>query len=70
LYDKDPLWDGEGCGPTSTDCCQFNNPPWFCRQLNETVTGDIEVRYLTQVDNAAAVNTEDTPIELLELYVL
>ena len=60
LYDEDPLWDGEGCGPTSTDCCQFNNPPWFCKQLNETVTGDIEVRTLTQVDNMAAVNTEDT----------
>ena len=70
LYDGDPLWDGEGCGPTSTDCCQFNNPPWFCKQLNETVTGDIEVRILTQVANVAAINTEDTPIELLELYVL
>ena len=24
----DPLWDGQGCGPTST-CCTFNSPPWF-----------------------------------------
>ena len=30
--DSDPLWDGEGCGSTST-CCEFNNPPWFCKQL-------------------------------------
>ena len=26
LYSNDPLWDGHGCGPSST-CCQFNNPP-------------------------------------------
>ncbi len=27
-YTKDPLWDGQGCGPNST-CCSFNSPPWF-----------------------------------------
>ena len=32
VYADDPLWDGEGCGPTST-CCEFNNPPWFCTTL-------------------------------------
>ena len=32
FYADDPLWDGQGCGPTST-CCTFNNPPWFCKQL-------------------------------------
>ena len=31
-YYTDPLWDGSGCGPTSS-CCGFNNPPWFCKQL-------------------------------------
>jgi hypothetical protein len=30
FYADDPLWDGQGCGPTST-CCTFNNPPWFCK---------------------------------------
>jgi len=34
---KTPLWDGEGCRPTSSGCCQFNNPPWFCKHLNEPV---------------------------------
>ena len=24
-YPDDPLWDGAGCGPSST-CCTFNNP--------------------------------------------
>ena len=25
---NDPLWDGQGCGPTST-CCTFNNSHGF-----------------------------------------
>ena len=29
---NDPLWNGQGCGATSS-CCSFNNPPWFCRKL-------------------------------------
>ena len=29
---SDPLWDGQGCGPTSS-CCTFNSPPWFNVQL-------------------------------------
>ena len=32
-YLDDPLWDGEGCGSTST-CCEFNTPPWFCKSLS------------------------------------
>ncbi len=32
LYHEDPLWDGEGCGGSST-CCSFNNPPWFMKTL-------------------------------------
>ena len=62
----DPLWDGEGCGPTST-CCEFNNPPWFCKTLpvSQPVTDDIEVRICAD----SASNFEDTPVELIELYV-
>ena len=67
LYDEDPLWDGEECA--SADCCQFNNPPWFCKQLNETVSGEIEVRIITFVGDVSFIDTEDTPIALLELYV-
>ena len=43
VYVDDPLWDGEGCGPTST-CCEFNNPPWFCTTLPQPTTDDIELR--------------------------
>ena len=41
--DGDPLWDGQGCGPTSS-CCTFNSPPWFNVQLSTPTTDDIEVR--------------------------
>ena len=62
--DSDPLWDGEDCGSTST-CCEFNNPPWFCKQLPQPTTEDIEVR----ICQLGGTNTEDTPLELIELYI-
>ena len=64
FYADDPLWDGQGCGPTST-CCTFNNPPWFCKQLNGSTNADLEVR-LCSVHPAS---NENTPIELIEIYV-
>ncbi len=64
LYADDPLWDGQGCGGTST-CCEFNNPPWFCKQLPQPTTDDIELRLCSDED----INNEDTPIELVEMYV-
>ena len=64
FYADDPLWDGQGCGPTST-CCTFNNPPWFCKQLPQSTNADLEVRLCSA--NQAAI--ENTPIELIEIYV-
>ena len=58
---EDPLWDGAGCGGNST-CCQFNNPPWFCKTLPQPTTDDLEVRI-------CAGSSGTTPIELIELYV-
>ena len=60
----DPLWDGQGCGPTST-CCTFNSPPWFNVQLSSPTTDDIEVRICGDEE----IGNEDTPIQLIELYV-
>ena len=65
-YPDDPLWDGEGCGPTST-CCEFNNPPWFCKTLPQPTTDDIEVRLC---GDGSSTNNEDTPLELIEIYTL
>jgi len=64
IYSHDPLWDGSGCGSTST-CCRFNSPPWFCKQLSQPTTDDIELRLCS--DESA--NVEDALIELVELYV-
>ena len=61
---SDPLWDGQGCGPTSS-CCTFNSPPWFNVQLSSPTTDDIEVR----ICGDEAIGNEDTPVELIELYV-
>ncbi len=64
FYSEDPLWDGAGCGDSST-CCQFNNPPWFCKQLPQPTTEDIELRLCA---DEHSVN-EDTAIQFVELYV-
>ena len=64
FYADDPLWDGQGCGPTST-CCTFNNPPWFCKQLPQSTSADLELR-LCSFDPAYY---ENTPVELIEIYV-
>ena len=60
----DPLWDGQGCGPTSS-CCTFNSPPWFNVTLSSPTTDDIEVR----ICNRANARSEGSPIQLIELYV-
>ena len=64
FYSNDPLWDGQGCGGNST-CCEFNNPPWFCKQLPQPTIDDIELRLC---DNGP-VHNEDTPIESVEIYI-
>ena len=64
LYPDDPLWDGENCGSRST-CCEFNNPPYFCQRLSEATADDIEVR----ICGCESLNNEDTPIELIEIFV-
>ena len=60
----EPLWDGGDCPSTST-CCTFNNPPWFCKQLSQDTTDDIEVRVCAN----QSTGDEDLQIEVVELYV-
>ena len=58
------FWDGVGCDSTST-CCTFNNPPWFCKNLPQPTTDDIELRLCGD----QSTGDEDTPIEEVEIYV-
>ena len=52
------------CGPEST-CCEFNNPPYFCKHLSEPTVDDIEVRICAEEDT----QNEDVPIELIEIFI-
>ena len=67
IHVSDPLWDGEGCGPTNT-CCydpqREANPPWFVKTLSSPTSDDIEMRLC-----APNGGLYTTPIEIVELYV-
>ena len=67
-YIGDPLWDGEGCPSTST-CCQFNNPPWFCKQMPQAMNDSIEVRICGSEGGYIGISDEDLLVELIELYI-
>ena len=63
LHTNDPLWDGQQC---EGQCCtNGKSPPWFSVELNHTTTDDIEVR-ICEDENT---NNEDTPIQMMEIYV-
>ena len=64
FFPDDPLWDGDGCISASA-CCQFNNPPWFSKNLPDTTTDDIELRMC----HYYPICETDTPLELIELYI-
>ena len=64
FYPNNPLWDGAGCGPLNT-CCSLNNPPWFYKQLPQHTSDDIEMRLCSDEGS----NNEDTPIEIINLYI-
>jgi hypothetical protein len=64
FHSNDVLWDGQNCTSNST-CCQFNNPPWFTKNLTNATTDDIELRICVE----SIYTLEDIAIELIELYV-
>ena len=66
LYPNDILWDGQQCVGAEAPCCTHPNMPWFIKTFNETTTEDIEVRICGNNNN---INNEDTPLELIELFV-
>jgi hypothetical protein len=63
FHPDDPLWDGEGCG-NSSSCCSFNNPPYFTKTLPSPTSDPIEAR-LCRLDDG----DDDSPVEFMELYV-
>lgn len=67
VFVNQPLWDGEGCSAGST-CCEFNDPPYFTRQLQGSTTDDIEFQICSgQPYNFQYPN--DLLVGLIELYI-
>ena len=64
-FPNDKLWDGEQCSREGTCCTGTNTPPWFSVSLGNPTSDDIEVRIM----GTESTTNEDTPIELLEIYV-
>ena len=62
FYPNATLWDGQVCEGGGT-CCQFNNPPWFTKNLANSTTEDIELRLCLWNSGA------NIALEQLELYV-
>ena len=63
LYSADKLWDGKQC--EGTCCTGSKSPSWFSVRLPNPTTESIEVRICGDQET----DDEDTPIELLEIYV-
>ena len=55
----DDLWDGEGCG-SSSSCCEWKDPPYFCKQLHNTTSEDMEIRLFSY---------SITTVSLIEIFV-
>ena len=65
VYSNDPLWDGQDCGGLERTCCDFPNLPWFCKELPQATTDNLEFRICADQDR----QDEDTPIDLVQLYI-
>ena len=59
------LWDGIAQCSTSSTCCAPSVGPWFNTTLTSPSMSDIEVR----ICGDESTDNEDTPVELLEIYV-
>ena len=63
IFEDDPVWDGEQC---EGECCSNGiSPPWFFVTLRNPTSDDIEVR----ICGDEGTGNEDTPIQLLEIYI-
>ena len=65
VFPNDKLWDGKQCSHEGTCCTGTNTPPWFSVTLGSPTSDDIEVRIM----GTESTTNEDTPIELIEIYV-
>ena len=70
LYDEDDdLWDGEGCG-SSSSCCESRDPPYFCKKLHNTTSEDIEIRLLNSMYYYNSLLYFSPTLSLVEIFVM
>ena len=63
FWQGDPVWDGEQC---EGECCSNGkSPPWFSVTLPNPTSDDIEIRICAD----EGTQNENTPIQLLEIYI-
>ena len=65
LFTEHPLWDGSAKCAHSDTCCAPGAGPWFYTSLPLPTMADIEVRICGDQET----EDEDTPVELVEIYV-
>ena len=65
-FTEDDLWDGEGCGPSSS-CCDWKDPPYFCKHLHNATSEDMEIR-LFSVYSCHLLYYTPT-VSLIEIFV-
>ena len=65
--EDDDLWDGEGCGPSSS-CCEWNDPPYFCKHLHNTTSEDMELRLFSYY-SYNFINYYTPTVSLIEIFV-
>ena len=60
--EDDDSWDGEGCG-SSSSCCEWKDPPYFCKHLHNTTSEDMEIRLFSSLFNISPT------VSLIEIFV-
>ena len=63
FYPNDTLWDGQDCDGLERICCDPPNLPWFCKELPQLTTDDLEDR----IRGDQVLADEGTPIDLVQL---
>jgi len=64
VFLDDPLWNGEGC-VKGKECCGFNNPPWFYKELPQPTNDTLNVILFIN----GLRSEENLYITEMELYV-
>jgi len=65
FHSHNPLWDKQGC-KGANQCCTFNSPPWFYRELPGPNTRE-PIKMKVSLDESAG--NEDIAIRRVDLYV-